>query len=676
MKKTTLFFALLAVTFSVTAKIKTHVAEESDWAEKPVLHTFPKEYAGQPAIILTEKDKVSYKYEGKGTSIYHTFHRITKILDARGVENYSTVSIPFYTDAHIEEIKARTISAEGKVYDIPLHMFKQSQDDYGFPVIKFAMEGVGKNAEVEVFLKTITPFSMFGSEYFQREIPILDLDFEMAYPKDFIIEQKGFNGFENMQDTLILGRRHMKVEMHDIPAVKIEPQSYIYPHLMRTEWRISYWANDYGDEKRLFTWDDFAKNFYFNVFNIPDGTLPLQYFLNPKGQDYYRGDTERRAVNRFLETIGVTGSERELEKIKKIERGIKNNITLYPSVADHSGRLDTIISKHSATVFGYLKLFAACFAQTDVKCEIGVTTDRRWHLFNSTFENWDFLSDYIFYFPNQKNYLAPTNVFMRYPLIPGMAQGNAGAFCKMSTPAEARPRVADVRLIPENSPFDNNVTIAATVNFKNAMNPELDLKYAYTGLESVPVRTLFSADKEHDRQRDYVEGMVAGVIKHSDLQDFSVSNESLDSYATGKPVVLKAKVRSSGMVEKAGGRILFRMGEIMGHKENLYDPKERKLPIDIDHPHSQKTVITVDLGGYRVLNLKALRNRVIYYAADHRKVPTCSFISSYTQKGGKLIITVNEVYSKVHYHLREYPEYRKVLNAAADFSKLNLVLGR
>ena len=671
-----LIFAFLAFGFSATAQYHTPKTPDSDWVAKPVPHGYPKEYAKEPALVLNQSENVEYKYEGHDAPVYHTFHRLIKILDERGVEMYSTVSIPFHSAARIDEIKARTISADGKVHDIPLHMFKQSQDEYGSPCIKFAMEGVGKNSEVEVYLKTLSSFTAFGSTYFQYPVPVLDLKFEMAYPKEFIVEQKGYNGFETMRDTLIKGRRHMKVHMHDIAGIKPEPFSFLYPHLMRTEWRISYWSNDNGNEKRLFTWDEYTKDFYTNVFNIPDGRTPEQYFLTPNGQDFYRGDTERKAVNRFLTSIGVNGSETELEKIIKIERGIKNTVTLYPVVDDRSGRLDTIVSKHAATVYGYLKLFAACFAQSDVKCEFGTTTDRRWHLFNSSFENWNVVSEYLLYFPNQKNYLAPTELFIRYPLIPGIEQGNAGVFCKMSTPSESRPRVADVRAIPENAPTDNCSNVTADISFSSGMNPKMDLTYTWGGLDAVPLRTHFNTNRSQELQRSTAEELVGGVIRPADLVSFSTANESPDSFTTRKPFVLKARVNSSGMVEKAGGRYLVKIGDLMGQHAELYDPKERKLPVDIDHPYSKKVVLHITLpGGYRALNLKSLQNRIEFFDGSNRKFPKCSFVSSCSQRGNKLTITVYEQYAKVHYHLSEYQEFRKVMNAGADFSKFSLVLG-
>ena len=663
-KSATLILTLFVAALNATAQYRTPKTPDSDWVAKPILHPAPREYAKEPAVVLTQSTKIEYKYEGKGTSIFSTFHRTIKLMDQRGVEAYSTVDIPFYTSAKIEEIKARTISASGKVYDIPRHMFKVSQNAYGAPVVKFAMEGVGKNAEVEVYLKTLLPYNRFGTCYFQYPIPIMDQTFEMAYPKEFIIEQKGFNGFPDAQDTLITGRKHLKIHLKDIPSIKPEPFSFMVPHMMRTEWRISYWADDYGDQKRLFTWDEFAKEFYHNVFNLPDGVTPEEYWLTPKGHDIYRGDTERRAVNNFLTSIGVTGSELELDKILKIERGIKNNIMLYPATEDHSGRLDTIISRRSATIYGYMKLFAACFAQSDVKCEIGSTTNHKYHLFNNSFENWNNLYDYLIYFPNQKAYLSPTNVL-----------GNTAVFCKMSTPSEFRARVADVRIVPPNVAADNYTNIKADVTFKG-MVPNLDITYAYGGLDAVPLRDHFATILNPNQQREYVEGVVAGVENPSDLLEYVSGNENVDNYSSKQPFQLTAKVRASKLMGKAGGRMLFKIGDILGPQKELYETKERKLPVDLDYPHSLNRIITVTLpSGYRVLNPQALKTKLDFYDAENKKIPACSFVSNYTLKGNKLTVTISEIYSQIHYHLADYATFRKVINAAADFNKVALVLG-
>ena len=59
--------------------------------------------------------------------------------------------------------------------------------------------------------------------------------------------------------------------------------------------------------------------------------------------------------------------------------------------------------------------------------------------------------------------------------------------------------------------------------------------------------------------------------------------------------------------------------------------------------------------------------------------PVISFNSDYTlvpdkKKGDKLVITVTEFYNQIHFSPNDYERYRKVVNTAADFSKVAILL--
>ena len=59
---------------------------------------------------------------------------------------------------------------------------------------------------------------------------------------------------------------------------------------------------------------------------------------------------------------------------------------------------------------------------------------------------------------------------------------------------------------------------------------------------------------------------------------------------------------------------------------------------------------------------------------NDEKALQSGFISSYELKGNQLIVTINEFYNKVNYPVSEYEMYEKIINGAADFNKLVLVL--
>ena len=59
---------------------------------------------------------------------------------------------------------------------------------------------------------------------------------------------------------------------------------------------------------------------------------------------------------------------------------------------------------------------------------------------------------------------------------------------------------------------------------------------------------------------------------------------------------------------------------------------------------------------------------------DSNGIVSCKFHSEYKIEGNKIIITINEFYSQIHYPLSQFEQYRSVVNAAADFNKVAILL--
>ena len=66
---------------------------------------------------------------------------------------------------------------------------------------------------------------------------------------------------------------------------------------------------------------------------------------------------------------------------------------------------------------------------------------------------------------------------------------------------------------------------------------------------------------------------------------------------------------------------------------------------------------------------------------DKKMRPVIGFSSDYTLKtdkknGDKLVVTITEFYSQIHFPTADYERYREVVNSAADFNKVSLVLAK
>jgi hypothetical protein len=104
----------------------------------------------------------------------------------------------------------------------------------------------------------------------------------------------------------------------------------------------------------------------------------------------------------------------------------------------------------------------------------------------------------------------------------------------------------------------------------------------------------------------------------------------------------------------------------------MYREESRMTPIENDYNRGYERSIEVKIpAGYQVRNADDLNISVVYKDGD--KEPYL-FVSSYTLNGSVLKITVKEYYKEIYAPIERYEDYRKVINAAADFNKVTLVL--
>ncbi len=661
MKRISALLCLCAVAGSAFAQTKLSHAKKikEEWADFPVVHPVPPQYANEPAIILNQDVDLNYQFEGKGINVYYTLHRTVKVLDEKGIEWFNKISIPVDHGTRVPLIKARTILPNGKVCDIPKEMIKVTRNEYGGNEIVFAMEAVEKNAEIELLVKEIRPLSFFGSVDFQFPVPVAEASFDMSYPNELVFAEKGYNGFPDGRDTLISNRRHISVATTAIPALHSEPSSFYDVHCMRAAYRIDHFIdkNDF-DKKSVYTWNDLARRLHDEYYKITD--------------------KERAAVNKYLTDLGVHANGSETENIQKIESGIKNNIVLYGDMdEDNEDNIDSIIANKAATSSGYIKLFAACFTQAGVAHELGLTGNRHENRFDNSFQNWSDLSHDLFYFPNTHKFMAPTAVYYRYPVVPDVYLTNKGVFSAIPAKGTVTGPLYEVRTITPLTAQQTQGNIAAAVTLDADMAAKVDISYAYSGYMATGLRKeLLTTVKS--KEKDIVKDVVSIADTKDNIVSYTISNATMDNFYDNKPIEITATVNTSNLVEKAGPKYLLKVGELIGTQTQLYADKDRKLPVDLDYPHTQNRTITINIPkGYKVLNPEAVKMHADY--VDNNMATTISFNSDYAFKadkvtGDKLIVTINESYSQIHFSATDYERYRKVVNTAADFNKVTLLL--
>lgn len=650
------YAALLAILSHKCLYAQTTFPTISYWNDTPSrIAAIPEKYRKEPAVILQDNSLIRFVTNGKSTDAFVTMHRTVKLQDERGVESFNKLTFPLYRGYELKDIKARTILPNGKIIDVLRDKVKENVNEDGSRALAIAMEGVVKDAIVEFYVAYKKPPSFFGRELFQLSIPVLHGTFEIQSPSRLKFEQKGYNGFPTVTDTLIGDTRFLFAEMHDIPPMS-RSETYSYPdlYMARSEYKISYLPEEKGSV-RVFTWQEMVQKLYDNAYDADD--------------------KERKAVKKFLQQAGVAADEPEERKIRKIESAIKGSITLYKQETSEKGwRLENVINKKAATESSMVRLFANCFEMAGVKHELGMAPDRSQRTLDEDFENWSSLEHYVFYFPNQQKYLSPASVYIRYPFTITDIVENKALFCKITKLGNMTTAIADIRVVPAIATEESQHNIDATITFDEAMEATTRMKVSFTGYSAMGMRE-YAVLLPKDKLKDLVQSICGLSEKPEQLLEYDVTGAEFDNYFDNVPLVMSARINSPQLTEKAGSRYILKIGDVIGRQQELYQDAERHLPIDVTYPHLLNRIITIVVpNGYKILNPEVTKMQVDY--KDEQGTATCGFKSDYKIDGDKMTITISEFYHKVHYSSAAYEPFRKVINAAADFNKVSLMLGQ
>ena len=132
------------------------------------------------------------------------------------------------------------------------------------------------------------------------------------------------------------------------------------------------------------------------------------------------------------------------------------------------------------------------------------------------------------------------------------------------------------------------------------------------------------------------------------------------------------EVIGTALIEKTGKDVLFKIGDVIGPQSELYQEKERQDPIDMFYAHHYSRTIKVEIPeAYKPAGLEALKMSIKF---DFNGKPACGFVSDYKLENNLLTVNISEYYNVIQLPKEEFENFRKVINAAADFNKVNIVL--
>ena len=653
LKRIILFFVLISIS-ALSAQTNLFY-QDYQWNDE-VISEFNKEEHQDKEIVVLKKKRVSeFAFTvTKNFVEYLLVHNIYWLNSNDKIEEFNKVYLPISNSNQLIKNKARVITANGKIIELDDSKILESKDNNTKVSYKYyALEGIEKGSFVEYYyvIKKYPDYTgasiKIQSEYYTELA-----EFDLYAPDNLVFTSKSYNGLLQMEkDTLSKAKNHWQLKAKDILPLEREENSAYQSELQQLVYKLD--RNLLNSTKEIISYGNISQEIFAN--------------LNPEIDK----KTSKKIKN-YIKNIGLEGLNEE-QSIRKIEHYIKTNI-FYNEVQSDASSIEFIIQNKIANSSGLLVFYAALFNELDVDYEVVLTSNRKQLLFDKEYESYNFLESYLIYFPKLDLYLEPKNYESRLGFPNSYLTDTYGLFIKKIKLGEFVSGVGKVRYINPVNYDKSAYNLLMNVNFDsdNITNLDIKMEREMSGYYSVNFQPFMDLVKP-EQKSEMAESIVKGISENVTILETSFENEKAESFGV-KPMKVIAKLESENFVENAGNKYLFKVGELIGPQAEIYQEKNRKLPVCGDFERMFKNRLVIQIPeGYVFKNLEELNIDESY--SENGEV-YFTFKSSYSVVDDVLTIDIDEFYNKNNVPLELYEDYRRVINSAANFNKITLILDK
>lgn len=649
--KTNQHLSLVAILLSFSFLVKAQEIDYVDykWEDKPSFEA-PEVDGEHSEIVIKDKKVLEFIIEENGFYQYDLRHEVIYIASEAGVEDNNKVYLTTSGSQEVVYQKARVINSKGEIIEFNESDIQEGEnEESGYTFKYFALDGldIGSFVELQFLVKKLSMHRGIR-KIFQSSILKRNIDFEFICPENLVFGFKSLNGFPEVSlDTTMNEKNYWSVKIDEMPKFESEPMAYSSSNLKGLIYKLN--ENTYTGASDMNSYGEVAKNYYDYVYEATT-------------------KSEKKQVKKFLKKIGIKKEMKAEEKIRMLENHLKANFAVLPYVQPEYEAIDALLANKASSEDAFIRLYAIAFDEMEIKTQVVLTSDRSSIRFDKDFEGYNFLQATVFFITELNMYLDPSAENLRLGFIPHEYMNNYGLFVKPLKIGDITTGLGKIKFI---KPLSNKLT--ANNHFvkvdmtEDPFEPNFSFELQMSGYYSRFLQTSYSLLSDDERER-VDESLVEMVTTEKTDAELTVENGDAESFGK-KPLTLKASLSSLSFTEKAGNKVIFKVGELIGPQAELYNEKPRVLAIENDFNRTYYREIEVTLPeGYDVSNLDKLNFDVSM--SDNSAV----FKSSYTIEGNLLKVMVDEYYTRIGYSLEEYPDYEKVINAAADFNKVVIYL--
>ena len=649
--KISLLVAVLCV-FQLAVSQDAPYFESYDWEENPSYAV--EEGNTDDMIAVKEKTVTEFYFQKKDLVEYFLEHKVLWLNSDDAIEEYNKIYLPFSSRAELQVNKARVITPEGKLINLDQSKILTAEDEETGRTYKYyALEGITKGSFIEYMYVVKRPPSYTGDKvYIQDSYKKNKVEFDLFSPSNLLFKFKSFNDLPTVErDTLTTEKLHYK--LHVVKVEKLESEYQAPYNASRAFLVYKMDKNTVGKGNDMVSYSNVSQNLYSTYY--PD------YSKKTKG-----------LLKDFIDELELPENADEESISRKLDFFIKTNVYSQDVYSDDLKDLDQILTKKVANETGIIKLYIAVLRSLNVKHQLVLTTDRKQMKFDTEFEATNFLTDFLLYFPKSKKYLSPNASGTRFGFPMPYMMDNYGLFMKEVVIGDFKSAVGKIKYIEPVKAEEIVDVMKVTIDFntENLTENIVNFDRAFSGYYAMNIQPFMHLIQGGKRD-ELVDNLIENITKELEIQSRKIVNDDSELFGL-KPLQFIVDFTTEAFVEKAGRKYLFKLGDLIGQQVQLYQEKERVLPLEEQFHRSYFRTLTINIPeGYKITNLDDINIDNSYVKNDKELF---SFKSSYQLQGNTLTVTADEHYRENIVTVPMYEEYRTVINSAADFNKIVLLL--
>ncbi|OAD45492.1 DUF3857 domain-containing protein [Polaribacter atrinae] len=650
--KINLLIALL-FTFQMVVSQEIPFFESYDWEVSPN-YTVDNEIE-EDMIAVKEKTVTEFYFQDEDLVEFYLEHKVLWLNSDDAIEEYNKIYLPFSSDAELRVNKARVITPGGKIINLDKSKILTAEDEETGNTYKyFALEGISKGSFIEYMYVVKRPPNYTGKKFYIQDGYYKDkVEFDLYSPSNLLFKFKSYNNIQNVErDTLSTVKLHYK--LHAAKVQKLE-----------NEYQAPYNAS------RGFIVYKMDKN----VDNMDEDIISYSSIAQNVYASYYPEYSEKTKglLNDFIKELALPKNADQESIIRKLDFYIKSTVYSQDVYNEDLQDLDLILTTQLANESGVIKLYIAVLRTLNIAHELVITTDRTEMKFDPEFEATNFLTDFLLYFPTSKRYLSPNASGTRYGFPMPYVTDNYGLFLKEGVVGDQKSVTGRIKYIEPVKVDEVLDVMKVTIDFnkENLTENTVHLDRTFSGYYAMNIQPFMHLIQGEDARNDLVDSFVESMTYEFEAQNRELINDDAELFGV-KPLQIKVDFTTEAFVEKAGRKYLFKLGDLIGQQIELYQEKERVLPLEGQFHRGYKRTLTLHIPeGYKITNLDDI-NIDNSYVKDGKEI--FFFKSSYQLEGNTLTVTANEYYKENIIEVAMYEDYRTVINSAADFNKIVLLL--